>query len=368
MPFSLITGLPGAGKTLFTVSRVGQQFPNRPVRYIGIDGLDEKKLGWRSMTEDELHDWVSLPTGTVIVIDECHKYFPVRGNTGRPPAWIEKLTEHRHYGLDFVFVTQHPMNFDHFIRRLVQTHFHLKRIFGSQKAALLRGNEYVDVTDKWAVKAMEKGVFIYPKDFFGSYHSADSHTVTRRVPPRLFVYLGVVALVIGLIWWVSGRLTAKPVHKVAGPVAGASAVVGGSGLQAGGYVQAGVPIAGSWGYVERAKFIPRDPQFPESAVAYDKVRPQVVAAPKVQGCFLQGDVCRCYDQQAALVVLEHSVCVDHLVRRFDAYRADKVYAASGPYGADVKLPEASVTAPGLLGQAGGMLSQVLGPNTGAQQQ
>ena len=127
MPITLVTGLPGHGKTLYSLARWKEEAEkdNRPVFHNGIKGLNLP--GWQTWEPD---NWEQLPPNALMVIDECQKAFPVRGR-GQPPAWIENLSTHRHLGVDFVVITQNPMLMDSFVRRLVDRHFHIVRKFGT---------------------------------------------------------------------------------------------------------------------------------------------------------------------------------------------------------------------------------------------
>ena len=63
-------------------------------------------------------------------------------------------------------------------------------------------------------------------------------------------------------------------------------------------------------------------QYPESSPAYDRVRKEVVAAPRVVGCFVMNGRCRCYNQQGFEEVLPEATCQWHMARRFNPYKRD----------------------------------------------
>lgn len=182
MTIEIITGSPGAGKTTFAVwkrlrSEVGRELVTddgtivkRRVIVSGIRGLllehervphrltaDEPKQElvdfWNEMRADmpdePVHQrlagsaphrnapelaqtwWLWCKPGDLIVIDEVQFMAP-RGSLGRkPPYWIEAMAIHRHYGVDFIVITQHPQMIDTFIRNLCGLHRHVRSVMGS---------------------------------------------------------------------------------------------------------------------------------------------------------------------------------------------------------------------------------------------
>lgn len=75
--------------------------------------------------------WLWCKPGDLIVVDEVQFVAP-RGTLGRkPPYWIEALAIHRHYGVDFLFITQDVQGIDTFIRGKVNPHRHVRSVMGS---------------------------------------------------------------------------------------------------------------------------------------------------------------------------------------------------------------------------------------------
>jgi hypothetical protein len=183
-----VTGLPGAGKSLGAVARMlewRQSDASRPVFVLGVDGLKDGVA--QEITADDLERWWEYPAGSIFVVDEAQKYFPMR-RAGDAPAWIRKLSEHRHLGHDFLLMTQAPGYLDTYVRGLIDRHTHLVRKFGTHM---------VDRYDWPSVcmsplssaerKRATKSLWRYPKKCFELYHSAEVHTVKARIPKKLFV-------------------------------------------------------------------------------------------------------------------------------------------------------------------------------------
>ncbi len=75
--------------------------------------------------------WLWCKPGDLIAVDEAQFLAP-RGAMGRkPPYWIQALEIHRHYGVDFIIITQHPQLIDTTIRNLVGLHRHVRSVLGS---------------------------------------------------------------------------------------------------------------------------------------------------------------------------------------------------------------------------------------------
>lgn len=206
MPIELVTGLPGAGKSLGAVSRMlewRERDASRPVFVLGVDGLKEGIA--QSITPDDLERWFEYPSGAIFVVDEAQKYFPMR-RAGDAPAWVRKLSEHRHLGHDFLLMTQAPGYLDTYVRGLVDRHTHLVRKFGSHM---------VDRYDWPAVcmsplspterKRATKALWRYPKKCFELYKSAELHTVKRRIPKKL-VLVAAAALALPLVVFLVPRV------------------------------------------------------------------------------------------------------------------------------------------------------------------
>ena len=139
----LITGLPGNGKTLYALDWVKRKADKeqRPVFYARIKGLT---LPW---TLIDPFEWDKCPANAIVVIDEVQQandptdpkspsLFGVRQRGAVVPPWAAALETHRHKGIDLVLITQDPMLMDVHDRKLVGMHFHVKRVFGLQRATV----------------------------------------------------------------------------------------------------------------------------------------------------------------------------------------------------------------------------------------
>ena len=199
MPITLVTGMPGHGKTLYALELIRTEFKDRKVYIHGIDDVDHEYFG----SEDfDPKDWQSLEHGSLLVIDEVHKVWPVRSSHNKPPKYIEDIAEHRHWGFDFVIITQDVWSMDKFVRSRVDRHLHVKRNAGQEFAAIreFQGVHKDPHSDRGKNQALQIKRWRYKKDLFEHYHSATQHTVKKQLPFKFwFMAAGILALIIALV-------------------------------------------------------------------------------------------------------------------------------------------------------------------------
>jgi zona occludens toxin len=206
MPIEFRSGLPGSSKTLGAVDYLMQlrkTEPDRPVYVLGITDLRDGLA--LPLTVEQLQRWQELPPKSIIVVDECQKYMPAR-RSGDPPAWIRDLSTHRHLGLDFILISQHPALIDNYVRRLVDRHIHHVRKFGTHWCDRWEWSEIQsDPTTGSAKKAAHnKTVWHFSKTAMEAYKSAEVHTVKRRLPRILYI-AAVCALLIPVLLFFSWK-------------------------------------------------------------------------------------------------------------------------------------------------------------------
>ena len=220
------TGLPGAGKTLFTVHDYIARPPlgSAPVREVYVSGIDLVPDSVPFIPLDEPTRWMDCPAGSLVIIDEAQRFFRNRPPGAPVPDYVAALETHRHLGIDLVLVTQDPMLIDKHVRRLAGEHFHAKRTFGLSSITMYRWQRCVDdPLDFHTKKEAEKVRRKYPKKIYKCYKSAEIHTVKRKIPFRVWATFAVL-LALGPIGWfayhhISGMFAADvatfhPGHKL----------------------------------------------------------------------------------------------------------------------------------------------------------
>ena len=313
MPIQLITGTPGAGKSAYVVAqllemreaaeRAGK--PPRPIVVMGIPDLTvpHEVAGpvaeWTKMEptpEDEtvLEAVFTFPEGALVVIDEAQKVFRPRAVSSKVPPVVAAFEKHRHLGLDFWLVTQHPTLLDANVRKLIGKHVHLRGTWAGRE--LLEWPEASDPNSRSERATAIRRRYRLPSKAFEHYKSATVHIKqSRRVPFALWLFLGVSVLCAVLAWRVVSNIRAG----ASGDRYGAADTPSASGGRA-----EIVPAAGavrhaalSRGELTAAMYQPRFKDRPESAPLYDDVR-KVLEVPHVVGCIELADACKCFTDQA----------------------------------------------------------------------
>lgn len=303
----LHTGLPGAGKTLFTLQIVRERArkENRAVYYHGIEILKPEEFeGWQPL--DDPAKWFELPDGAIIIHDEAQTLYRPRGNGAQVPEHVAKLETHRHKGHDIYFVTQHPMLIDSNVRRLAGEHMHVVRSFGAKVATLHRWGQCKEQCDKSRADSIRETVG-YPAQLFAAYKSATLHTHKPKIPKRVFVLLALPFVFIGLLWgfyswWDDFGTVEAP--------AGAGVVEQGASVPQGTVPSSGTrrreaPVKTTAEWVAERR--PRVDGLAHTAPVYDAVT-TVVEAPRPAVCIATAGRCVCYTQQATRLQVPDSLC------------------------------------------------------------
>lgn len=278
---TLITGLPGSGKSLFTLKMVNDLAvkDNRQVYYYGISELT---LNWLLLDNPE--QWCDLPKGSIVVIDECQATFRPRGNGAAVPRHVSEFEVHRHKGYDIFLITQHPMLIDGNVRRLVGRHFHVVRFYGFAKSKIHEFAQVRDNVDKSTKNSIENH-FVYPKEVYSWYKSADLHTVKKRIPMRLIMMIILPLVLIGIFYY--GYKTFSTVTTTSNlntlPLNSEIAINSNSHLP-----------TKELTYIQ--KRTPELADFPHTAPVYAEVTKPVIA-PYPAACVVFRNKCTCYSQQ-----------------------------------------------------------------------
>lgn len=299
----LSTGLPGAGKTLYTIDYVNRlaKAEHRPVFYSGIKDL---ALDWH---EIEAEKWMDCPEGAIIVIDECQRIFRPAGAGAKVPEYISGLETHRHKGHDIFLVTQHPMLMNANVRRLTERHWHISRRFGMHRTTIFQFESCKDqpLANTQNAQRLE---WKYPKEVFSYYKSAEVHTVKRRLPYQYLVMFLVPVAVIGAIWYFVQRhyQNGQIVIPGAQPVPATTTTGTAIASNAPGRTEEKKPMTTAE-YVKA--YEPRIHGLAYTAPVYDKVtEPQ--EAPVPAACInSKSKGCKCYSQQGTKLVMEQNLCI-----------------------------------------------------------
>lgn len=339
MPMTLVTGLPGSGKTLYTLARWKPlaDKEGRPVFHNNIPGLNIPN--WQVW---DVERWQDLPPGSILIVDEAQFAFKVTGR-GQTPEWVQKLAVHRHGGLDIVFITQHPMLLDVFVRKLCDRHFHVMRKFGLRWATIHEFASGVNESPNKSRKGSIRHDFRYPKEVFGWYKSSELHTVQARIPMRLWVMLALPVIALLLGYFAFSRVRPDALKEQADKSVVAAGGKAGSAREGGGGRMEPMTLE-EYATAYRA----RVPGLAHTAPIYDDVTKPVVA-PYPAACVSMKGRCGCYSQQATKLDVAADVC-EQIVAGGYFVAWDKPIAQAVP----IAAPAASEPPPVQYAQATGI--------------
>ena len=215
----LITGRPGHGKNIYALtflekegfinydkeSKTFSSTIDRPLFFIAFDSIDVKDATTAKYEDldnlpkdQESENHSKFPDNSVIVIDEAHRYSPRSSNRSGFTGFVSFLKIHRHYGFDFIFITQSQKDLNIDIRNLVENHFRVNRPFGTQKSFV---NHYLGAEtseNKQPVKQSSKP-FVLDKRFFEVYKSASIHNYKSSIPKKYYIFIALFIIFIGFV-------------------------------------------------------------------------------------------------------------------------------------------------------------------------
>jgi len=308
----LRTGANGAGKTLLTLKEVREKSikESRPVYHNGRFKVaeDGPLADWKVI---DAKDWQTVPDGAIFLFDECHKDFPPRSPSSAVPPYVQMLAEHRSRGFDFYLITQHPGNFDKFIRNIIGSpgwHQHLKRASGAPLVSVLQWAAVNDQPQKNGSGASAQVSMVpYPKEVYGWYQSTSLDTAKVKIPfqAKLLVFALLAVPAMGYLAYsrYMHQFSKENVAHQLGIPASGSGVVGNGGA---GVVEAKPAVMTPAEYL--ASYTPRVVGLAYSAPRYDALTVPV-NAPFPAGCVSMGSRCTCYTEQGTKIDTTNAICV-----------------------------------------------------------
>ena len=299
---TVITGTPGAGKTLYTIEKLLQPLVGATITYTDSNGdevtaprtiytningllLDHEKIdGGDNLGLRDWHKWAK--PGAVIVFDEVQRHWVPRANGSKVPDDIQALETHRHMGVDFIIITQNVLLVDRNIHALAGRHLHVRRLAGTHMAIVYEW-DHVSRALLYA-KSLTKSPWRYSSKVFKLYKSAEVHTKQPRKLP-------------GAVWFILAAILGT---SVLGPTVYArlnERISGGKPP-----AEASTPPSKIGAPSGPAPSTTPPPASPPVAPTESTTQP---AAPVYSGCIASKTRCTCYDTQGNQHDTSYSACL-----------------------------------------------------------
>jgi zona occludens toxin len=301
---TLITGTPGAGKSAYAVwHEIRTADANG--RLIYCCGIPRLKIPTVEWTYEQASNWAvkkpdvfdnetgellpplleNVKEGSLIVIDECQELWRNGSSSARDvPLDISYLEKHRHHGLDFVILTQHPDLVHSNVRRLVGKHIHIR------KTPL---GMYLYEFSEWCAHPETRGGrdnssrrrYSLNKNAFSLYESASLHVKTsHRKPIQVYVLASILLLAPFLAYFIYTKLN----HRVHPSPSPSFAVVSPG--------QADISPSSSKSEVIKSSFLVISPLS------------NLIDWSKVSSCVATASNCTCYGLSANKLIVPDSSC------------------------------------------------------------
>lgn len=304
---TLITGLPGAGKTTYAMSML-KKVQDRIVCFSGIPLTDEgKALGWL-----EVEKWTDSPEGALVVIDEAQRLFRPTQAGKAIPKDVEDLETHRHWGYDVILITQQPMLIHANIRVLVGRHIHIRR----DKYGRLFEYEWPEIADVKSRLALGNAQ-VRPYKLDSDAHRLYKSTVqvqddVRRFSKKLLyakILAGVIVLSVPFVGWLAYKNFVKDPMKIP-------------------QVEQVVDVPKEVSVPEPKK---QELKSPEEQIVEMKQKEMMMLGggheapiyseaklsnvndfPRIAGCVKTSNSCNCYTQKAEVVKIDRKTCSEYV--------------------------------------------------------
>lgn len=300
-PIVLVTGNPGAGKTLRALYEFALGKLN--VYQWGVPGC--------TLPQCDPKEWDKLPPGSTLIVDEAREVYPPAPPTREAPDHY-KLHKIRHTGISLVIICQHPNDIDSRVRRLVGRHLHVVRAFGAEKAMVHEWTEARSDIDNREDSI--KSAWAYPPQVYSLYKSSELHRMSPRVPWRVravkWLIAAAVAGVIGAGFIIYNVLMPDDAQAQQKPGT-ASASLSPFNRPTPPAPPGERRVAASAATAEEiaASLTPAITGLPYTAPRYAELT-EPKQAPYPAGCISSKTTCQCFTQQATPITMPDLTCRD----------------------------------------------------------
>lgn len=166
------------------------------------------------------------PLGSIFFYDEAQKEDWVKQKAGAlsNDVRVTSLEEHRHAGLDIIFITQSTNYIHSHITGLVAPHYYVERPLGLATTNVFMFNKFQKTPDAVSTRSKADDQFMISlgKKYGQYYKSSSQHNIKRNIPLKAKLAIG--ALIFSVLFTVFKVSQAKKVDTAA-PVVDAQAEV-----------------------------------------------------------------------------------------------------------------------------------------------
>lgn len=258
---------------------------------------------------EDWQDWAEV--GSLIILDEVQRIWRPRASGSIVPSEISALETHRHRGLDFWLISQSSKLIDTNIRRLVGRHIHLVATWkGRTQYEWSECKDNVSSTSD----AVSRPYFLN-KTVFSKYRSASLHTkLDKRKPLQFYVFIISLILAIYMIYRIGISLSSGNLIEVQGTDSQAKVVEESIPSSMKTQIGSAVPVISTASSSNAFDFKPRTPGRDETAPAYDG-KLHIESVPFPEQCMAwtteKGEFCRCLTDQGTTYKMAYSICIEY---------------------------------------------------------
>jgi len=159
-----------------------------------------KLLNYHWTQVDDPTKWYDLPNGSISVFDECQDYFPPMANSAKRPLHYTQFQKHRHSGVDIHLVTQHYTFLDNVIQKCTNSLTHYFRPMGGSAITRFQRDKQFNTDYRGDLEKCSSKMMRRDSKFYGVYWSADEHTSSFKMPPKLFLGLLAIPILIYTVY------------------------------------------------------------------------------------------------------------------------------------------------------------------------
>lgn len=142
--------------------------------------------------------WLWVEPGDYVVVDEAQRVFRPLASGKRVPRFIARLETARHYGIELLYMTQHPQLLHANVRALCGPHEDVQRIFGSGSVMVCLWER---TSSPGATAKATKRIWRHDKKAFALYKSSELHTKFSQRKPLAVWVLPIAVVALGVLGW-----------------------------------------------------------------------------------------------------------------------------------------------------------------------